>query len=197
MFKFFRRSRVPFEHQLSVLESCGVRLAPGASPEELFREFDRGDFEETPYRNLLIAMGGEAESESRAEEIGYLSDNIWHFDTECVEDHGDYATIARRMRTLAQGELPLEGISDYVDVEAGKAHVAFRVAGAVHHWDARVQDDWIDDSILYRFAKLLKTVGRGRRFTYYGLGQDGVIGCATADERARLAKQTGVKMKWL
>lgn len=201
MFKLFKRNRTDrhsFEQQLSTLASCGIKLAPDVAPEALLESFDREAFEAEPYRLLLVCMGGEAESESQAGETGYPSDNIWHFDTECIEDHGDYAAIARRMKDLAQGELPLEDITDYVDIEAGEAHVTFRLAGQFYRWDAKVEDDWVDASILSRFSDLLSRVGRSRHFTYIDLGgQDCLIGCATAQEREKLPKETGLKVEWL
>lgn len=201
MFKLFKRNPNgpgSFEKQLSTLASCGIRLAPGVAPEALLESFDREAFEAEPYSLLLMSMGGEAESEFQAGETGYPSDNIWHFDTECIEDHGAYAAIARRMKDLAQGELPLEDITDYVDVEAGEASVAFRLADQSYRWDAKVEDDWVDPTILSRFSDLLSRVGTSRRFTYIDLGgQDCLIGCATAQERERLATETGLKVEWL
>src|SRR5690348_12241829 len=151
MFKLFNRGpsgRVSFEQQLANLANCGIKLASGVTREALLESCDRETFEADPYRMLLVCMGGEAESESQAGETGYPSDNIWHFDTECIEDHGSYAAIARRMKDLAQGELPLEDITDYVDIEEGEARVAFRLAGQSYRWDAKVEDDWVDPSIL-------------------------------------------------
>jgi len=201
MFKLFKRNRngrVSFEKQLSTLASCGIKLAPGVAPEALLESFDREAFEAEPYRLLLACMGGEAESESQAGETGYPSDNIWHFDTDCIEDHGAYAAIARRMKDLAQGELPLEEITDYVHVEAGEARVEFCLAGQSYRWDAKVEDDWVDASILSRFSDLLNQVGSSRHFTYIDFGgQDCLIGCATAQEREQLAKETGLKVEWL
>jgi len=201
MFKFFKRRQsgtVPFELQVSTLAGCGIKLAPGLAPAALLESFDRDTFEAEPYRLLLTCMGGEAENESQAGETGYPSDNIWHFDTECIEDHGAYAAIARRLKDLAQGELPLEDITDYVDVEAGEARVAFRLGGQSYRWEAKVEDDWVDPSILSRFSELLSRAGTSRRFTYIDLGgQDCLIGCATSQERQRLARETGLKVEWL
>jgi hypothetical protein len=101
MFKLFKRGPggpVSFKQQLSTLASCGINLAAGVEPEALLESFDRAAFEAEPYRRMLQCMGGEAESESQAGENGYPSDNIWHFDTERIEDHGFYAAIARRMK---------------------------------------------------------------------------------------------------
>jgi hypothetical protein len=164
----------------------------------LLGSFDREAFEAEPYRRLLVCMGGRAGNGPRAGATGYASDNIWHFDTECIEDHGAYVAIASRLRDLAGGELPLEDIADYVDVEAGKAHVAFVLAGQSYRWDAEVEGDWVDPTILSRFSALLTQVGRGRRFTYIDLGgQDCLIGCSTPLERDRLATETGLEVEWL
>jgi hypothetical protein len=188
---------VPLERQLSTLASCGIRLAPSVSPQALTSSVNRESLEASPYR-LLAVMGGEAETQEQVGETGYRSDNIWHFDTECVEDHDAYAAIARRLCTLAQGQLPLEEISDYVDVEAGEARLTFRLADREYRWEAKVNDDWVDPTILSRFAELLKTTGKDRRFTYIDLGgQDCLIGCATAEERKCLARETGLEVEWL
>lgn len=191
-------SPVSFERQVSVLASCGIRLAPGVMPEALLASHDRADFEADPYRLLLTCMGGEAESGPHAGVAGYLSDDIWHFDTECIEHHGDYAAISRRLRDLAQGDLPLEDITDHVDVGAGVAKIGFRLAGQSHRWAAKVENDWVDPDILSRFAVLLTKAGSSRRFTCIGLdGQDCLIGCATPEDRQRLAKETGLTVEWL
>jgi hypothetical protein len=81
----------------------------------------REQFQKDPYRLLLCVLGGEAEDETQAGESGYPSDQIWHFDTECIEDHGDYKKIVSRIVTLAHGALPLEQVEDFVDIENGAA----------------------------------------------------------------------------
>jgi hypothetical protein len=84
------------------------------------------------------------------------------------------------------------------NVESGEARVAFRLAGTEYHWDATVNDDWVEPTILSRFAQVLTRVGKSRRFTYINLGgQDCLIGCATAKERSKLAKLTGLNVEWL
>jgi len=136
-----RPATVPLDDQLRVLAECGIPLAAGVSLSVLTRGFGLAAFETDPYRLVLTAMGGEVETTDQGGPGGYLSEHIWHFDTECIEDHDAYAAIARRLRTLAQGDLPLENIEDYVDVEEGNAWVAFKLDGTTHRWVAEVQDD--------------------------------------------------------
>lgn len=201
MFNFFKKrpnGPITFERQLSILAQCDVKLSPGVAPAALLASFDREAYESDPFRLLLISMGNEPENESQAGENGYPSDDIWHFDTECVEGDGSYVAIARRLKVLAHGDLPLEEIGDRIDVDAEKACLTFRLGGRSYSWDAKVEDDWVDPAIFTRFAELLARTGTGRRFTYVDLdGQDVLIGCATDRQRRRLATETGLKVEWL
>ena len=191
LFKRKPQKHVPFEDQVRVLENCGVALRPGVACERLLQSFSREQFEADPFRLLLCAMGEEAEPD-------YPSDKIWHFDTECIEDHGDYQRIASRMRTLAQGDLPLANIEDFVDLESGTAWLAFSIDGKSERWTAKVEDDWVDPQILSRFAGLLESRKTARRYTCISLeGQDCLIGCATKDEKVCLEQATGLKVEWL
>ena len=73
--------------------------------------------------------------------FGYPSNQVWHFDAECIEDHGSYKAIANRMVTLAQGALPLEQIKDFVDIENGTALLSFTLESIAQKWLAKVEDD--------------------------------------------------------
>ena len=189
MWNIFRRKGkpVPLEAQIETLAACGIRLASGRGAADLTASVDRTLLESNPYELLLTVMGS-----------GDLSDDVWHFDTECIENHGDYAAIATRLRTLAKGALPLEAIEDYVEVEDGEAWLAFQLDGQPFRWDAAVDSDWVDTSILTRFADLLVRRKTGRRFTCIDLGgQSCLIGCATPDGRDTLRAKTGLAVDWL
>jgi hypothetical protein len=176
------------EKELGDLAECGVKLLPAATPEALLAEWSEKQFRESPYL-LAVALGNE---EAR------LSENLWHFDTECIEDHGAYVRIAERLRDIARGDLPLADIEDYVDIEEERAWVAFTLDGKPYRWDCEVDDDWVDASVLSRFAELLAARGGERRFTYLDTGgQDCVIGCFRNDERERLRKVTKLDWQWL
>ena len=187
--RLFKKKPPSLEQQLRDLGASGVRLLPEATSEALLTEWSRAQFDEAPYMLAVIALGGD---------LPPLSENLWHFDTECVEDHGAYVTIAERLRDLAKGDLPLTEIEDYVDVEEGEARISFKLDGAQHQWTCEVEDDWVDATVLSRFAELLSKRETGKRFTYLDTGgQDCVIGCFTDDELKRLRKATGLDWKWL
>ncbi len=191
--RLFRR-KVAIQQQLETLGRCGIRPKDGIGINELLESFDREQYESDPYELLLVRLGGELEREPYPP----ISDDIWHLDTECIEDHGDYARVARRIQALAKGELPLMDIRDYVDVEAGEAWLAFTIGGREIKWGAKVNHDWLDTDMLDNFRQLLAERGSKRRLTYYDLrGQDCLIGCSTPAEFSDLKKLTGLKFEWL
>ena len=187
--RWFGKKPPTLERQLQDLAACGVHLLPDATPETLLREWSEQDFEKDPYELALVALGGDDPP---------LAENVWHFDTECIEDHGAYAQIAERMRSLAADALPITNIEDFVDVQAGDAWLSFELDGTQHRWTCEVQDDWVDPTVLSRFAQLLAERKTGYRFTYLDLrGQDCLIGCFRDDELTRLRRATGLAWEWL
>ena len=81
------------------LSACGIGLRVDGSIDRLAGVVDPVSFKSNPFRAILISMGDEQLGGS----FGYFSDNIWHFDTECIEGQGDYVRIVERMRNLAGG----------------------------------------------------------------------------------------------
>lgn len=185
---------ITIEEQLKTLSDCGIRLRPNITLEHLLASFDRESYEKEPYVLLLTSMGGELEIEP----FEYASDAIWHFDTECIEDHGDYTKIAYRMRDLAGNALPLAEVEDYIDIEGSEAWLSFRLNAKDYKWIATVEDDWVDINILSQFAELLVERNIGKRFTYFDLGgQDCLIGCCTSEQFEKLKSETGLNFDWL
>jgi hypothetical protein len=199
---------VSFEEQLSHLDRCGIRLLPEVTVTNLLAAAPRDVYEKDPYVRLLCTLGAELD----VEPFCYPSDDIWHFDTECIEDHNDYVRIAQRFVDLAGDALPLEDICDYVDIDAGEAWLSFELDGKAYKWTAAVENDWVDPMIISRFAKLLaerkaqnrflaRFIGARRdikRFTYLDLkGQDCLFGCSTEKELTDLRSATGLDFMWL
>lgn len=188
-----KRAKLSVEDELENLSACGISPKPGINSDIIFADYEEGDFARDPYSLLLMVLSGEAE-----EEEGFLSSDIWHFDTECIEDHGDYARIAMRMEELAGGDLPLEGIEDYVNLEEGKTWLAFRLDNHDHKWELEVNDDWVDPRVFSEFDGLLRSRGTNKRFTYLDLGgQDCLIGCSTPEQLEKLKATTGLSFQWL
>jgi len=57
--------------------------------------------------------------------------------------------------------LGLTEISDYFDIEDGKAWVEFVCGGEKYHWDLAVDNDWMDPYIIVKYDALLKQKKKG------------------------------------
>ena len=139
----YKGSSGPLVEQLHALAECGIRLSPDVTPELLAKRFSPEGSEKDSSR-LLCVLGEEInvdpENDKRS---GYFSDDIWHFDTECIEGDGSYAAIAERMSILAKGDLPLRNVEDDIDLEEGVAWLSFTLDGQRHKWPLKVDDDWV------------------------------------------------------
>lgn len=128
---------------LEQLANAGVRMRPGISNDDLLHSL--GGTMESPadWVQLLCVLGSEVERG----EFERVSDDIWHFDTECIVDHGDYVTLLNRFAILAKGALTITNLRDFVDIEHGKVWVEFTLDGSKVHWDLEASDDWADPGL--------------------------------------------------
>jgi hypothetical protein len=177
------------EEKLATLEKCGLTLKAPFTVDELLKSWDREEYEKDGYESVLMGLGMTEEQEPWRDHSG----NIWNFDTEAIQDNGDYKRIAERMVELSQGGLILENIKDHVEVEKGQAWLSFTFKGKPIKVDLAVKDDWVDATIFARFVELLKQSDPSKIYIYYDLGgQDCLIGCATKENFACL-KNLGLK----
>ena len=119
-------------------------------------------YEKNPYMQLLMELGSETEIEDNR--FVYLSNDVWYFDMECIEDHGDYVRIIERIKEIIKDEIVLNNIKDYVDIEDKKVTITFTVNGNIHTYDLEMKDDWIDTGVFGIFSKLLMDYGNKKRF---------------------------------
>jgi hypothetical protein len=181
----------PLEAQLQTLASAGVRLNPPHTAADLLREVPREDLERVPYLPLLHLLGSEVVEGAR--EGPWFSDQVWRFDQESIDGPGAYRRIAERMRQMAAGELPLEGVTDHVDVDSGAAWVEYTLDGRRSRWDAELHGDWVDLLPMVYIAEELDQRGAARRFRILDEGGRYVlIACLTPEEFGRLRDETGL-----
>jgi hypothetical protein len=177
------------EQKLEVLASCGLRLAEPFTCDDLLNAWSRADYEKPGYNLILVGMGMTEEQEPHRSHCV----NLWHFDTECIQDHGDYKKIAARMAEMAENSLPIENIQDHVDVEKKEAWLSFSLRGKDIKISCDVQDDWVDPTVLGRFVELLAQSDPAKVYVCYELGgQDCLIGCVAKDQLKKLNRQ-GIK----
>jgi len=177
------------EQKLSMLAECGLKLCDPFRPDDLLTSWDRSAYEKPGFDLVLVGLGMTEEEKPWRNHCA----NLWHFDTECIEDHGSYKRIAERMVEMAEGSLPLENIRDHVDVENKEAWLAFSFQGKEIKIDCKVEDDWVDTTVFDSFVRLLKISAPSKIYVYYDLGgQDCIIGCVTREQLENLNKR-GIK----
>jgi hypothetical protein len=184
---FGRRSKesLTLERKLEILAECGLSLVPPFTAHDLLESWPREDFEKPGFTMTLVGLGM---TEERPPWRNH-SVNVWHFDTECIEDNGSYVRIAERMTEMTQGSLAIKNLRDHVDLEAGIASLDFEHSGKPVHFDFNVNDDWVDPAVLSEFVRMLAISDRSKIFLYLDTqGQDCVIACVTRDQFAALKK---------
>jgi len=159
-------------------------------------ERERETFEKQPWVALLYALGSD---EGRGAPGETLVPDLWHLDTECIKGHGDYVLIAQGFAQIAGGALPLTAIRDHVALAEGEAWLEFRLHGRDYHWEARVDGDWLDPTILSRFVALLAEQDGARRIAVHApKGVQGMLLIGTDDAGlACLRCTTGLELDWL
>jgi hypothetical protein len=121
--------------------------------------------------------------------------NLWQFDTECIAGDGSYVEIAERLKSVAQGSLPIENIRDHVDEQAGEAWLAFGFQGEEIRIDCEINNDWVDTRLFAHFVRLLERSDPAKLFLAYGTGgQDSFLACVTKAQFAEL-KRAGVEFR--
>lgn len=193
---FRRKPRtLTLEAQLDALANCGVHLRDGFTVEDLLYSSPREEYEAMPFLLVLMVLGTECESDHRR---GFLSDDIWNLDAECICDDGSYADIIKRLREISGGEFPAENIRDCVDLDKEQAWVQFDFDGAMHKFDAKVDNDWVDPQIFAWIDSLQRNRGTSRRlFCNEADGQNLLLGFATPKSLDLLRKKTGLQFDWM
>lgn len=180
--------RLTLDEKLAILARGGFRIAAPFTIDEVVPVYDRAALEKPGFDRLLCQLGAEDQQPPHR----HYCVNLWHFDTECIEDHGAYASIAERLREMAQGSLPIDNIQDHVDIEAGEAWLEFTFRGHAQRLTFRVDNDWVDEKVFTEFVGWLAAADPIRLYVYYDLrGQDCLIGCVTRREFAAL-QEAGV-----
>ncbi|KRE34366.1 hypothetical protein [Paenibacillus sp. Soil522] len=179
MFSFFKRIykfskppqvRISIEEQLANLGRVGITLKVNIEIRDIL-DFKIRDYEERPYIHLLMSMGRERDSVEFNSDL-YPTNDVWCFDRECIEGHGDYVQGLKRIAVMVEPAISVTDIQDYVDIEAGEVWVAFNANGTNYRYSLSVQDDWLSLEIFTIFSELLAASGSSKRFFFSDTGNE-------------------------
>jgi hypothetical protein len=133
--------KVNLEIQLAKFAALGITQNRGTTESDLFLFHTRHELEESPFKKLAETMGEDIEREPRTP----IADPLWMCDMECIEDHGDYISVLRRLERMTDSALDLGSLRDHVELDdESLAWVSFEHEGTETRWDLRVEDDWLD-----------------------------------------------------
>jgi hypothetical protein len=184
------------EAMLAELAAVGIELRPGISVDRLADSYTKADIEKGGFEILLAVMGDEQFDPTTFEVLDPLSDDVWHFDAEAIEDHGSYVRIVENCRRLAGGDLKVEGVRDYVDLEQEIAWIELSIdGGQSRRVDLKVNNDWADPRIFHKFQEWLGETGSARRLAAQGLGQDALLICKQPEQIEMINRATGLRFK--
>jgi hypothetical protein len=171
------------EDKLRALAECGFRLKDQFTVADLVQSWGREALDKPGFDLALVCLGMTQEGPPWTSHC----ENLWHFDTECIEGDGSYVSIGKRLTEMAQGSLPLSEFEDHVDIDGGIAWLRFKCRGETVRVDCVVEDDWVDSGVFGAFVDQLAKHDPNKLFVYYDLGgQDCIIGCTTRDQFSKL-----------
>lgn len=185
-------SSVTVAQALELLADAGIRTRPGISHDDLLFSLEGTMESPVDWTNLLCVLGSEVERDK----FERISDDIWHFDAECIEDDGAYVRVLEQFAILTKGVLPIKDIHDHVDIENKVAWVEFVLDGKAVRWDLEVSDDWVDPGLYSRLQELVSSRAAGKRFFIIGLGQDSLISFGDESMKRTLSKLSGLEFQW-
>jgi hypothetical protein len=143
------------ETQLAKLAELGLVLNTGIEIEDLLYSLDRSELEAEPFLPLIGLLGMEVERTPWGRRI---CDQIWNFDTECINATGDYVKIVQKLGLLT-------GTPDYLTeivdkVEEDTAWLEYTIEDRRQHWSIELNDDWADMMTLSYVMEELQRDGK-------------------------------------
>jgi hypothetical protein len=191
MFSLFRKSSVPLSAQLSELAKAGIFPAAGVTEDDWISFYELAEYVAAPYQNVIEVLGCPIQRKPYSP----ICNRMWMCDYECIEDYGDYQKILERLQVLSGGSLPVSNIADFVDIEQSKAWLEFDLEGKRVHWDAQVDNDWLDPYIIVKFDALLRDKTDLLIYSNHtDFGQSALFACMTESEFSIFGKLSKVKL---
>lgn len=152
--------KISIEEQINTLSKLSIKPNHDQFIEWLCDDWGREAVESDPYNLLLFALGGERELNGWES----LSDDVYSFDTECVEDDDVYQVIFKHLSVLSKGDFNISDVSSEVNHDYKKASISFSFFKNKYSWQLKYNDDWFDCDVISRINYLIKDNGSSSFF---------------------------------
>lgn len=165
-------TKVSLDIQLERLANFGVKPKDNDFVEWICNEWEMDSLESDPYTLVLFSMGGEREVENVWEP---LSEDVYSFDTECIEDEDSYKYVLEQLIAITKGELCISSIDSTVNHEDCTASLSFIHNKVNYKWNLKYNDDWFDCAVITKINTLLKGINSTKYFFVCVLDQSLIV----------------------
>lgn len=180
----------PAQEQFDQLRGCGINLRGKAKLDALTSSTDAGAFEQAPFVQLLVLLGGMQESGEP------WSDEVWLWPAGAVTQTGVLAWCVEQLMRLTRGALPLEGVQDAM--EGDGLSLAFTLDGEQVQWDVGCENGEPDPTVLSALAGIAAERGDSARLAFCDVeGAGRLLVFMTEPEVGELCEATGLGWAWV
>ncbi|MGC5325378.1 hypothetical protein [Brevibacillus sp. SYSU BS000544] len=134
---------------------------------------------------MLLTISGAELFDEDDKEIR-LSNDIWSFDTECVEDEKIYEHIVVQFTQLSKGKFVITKAESDVDFDNELAKISFEYNGINYNWDIVFADDWADFDLLRKLGNLANSNMDSKQYYYFHDGQQLTLICCDLESIKKL-----------
>jgi hypothetical protein len=167
-----KEREIPFETQLQTLKDAGISPNADVTEEVIASELEKMGFSlkdtETDPSLLLVVLGSSrevSEDEVECDSVEYdssecesyksNSNDVLFFDTTCVQESGIYHEVLESLITMANGNLDLKNIEEFLDLDKFDAHISFVFKEKDYTLEIGVVEDNFDMTLLTKLNNIL------------------------------------------
>lgn len=149
------------QNKLDILAGMGIRAKDEDFIEWLLEDWGKDRDESDLFTEVLYSLFGEREVNGIWTP---LSDDVYWFDEECIEDDSDYECIIKRLSEITKGELSLRNIKAAIDHDNRAVSLSFEHNKVKYDWNPCYRYDWFDENIITKMNGLLQEQGSNKFF---------------------------------
>lgn len=180
----------PAQEQFDQLRGCGINLRGKAKLDALTAGAGAGAFEQAPFVQLLVLLGGVQESGEP------WSDEVWLWPAGALTQTGVLTWCMEQLVRLTRGALPLEGVQD--TMEGDCLLLDFTLDGERVQWDVGCDNGEPDPTVLAALADSAEERGNGARLAFCDVeGVGRLLVFMTEPEVGELRGTTGLDWAWV
>lgn len=159
--------------QIAAFADVGLTLADGVSKDDLLISFPEDEFVQEPFSLLFFVYGNEVERRPWGR---YVSDQVWNFDLEAIEDDDSYAFIIKRLAQISGTDHVLSDVASTLDWDNQKVSVSYKLGSIERALTPKFDNDWADADTIQQFlADIMATTNDGKQFWAADNGQGAIL----------------------